>query len=102
MEESNQGQYGGSIVGERKTAGEEASWGQGQVMYGSRSQDKNLDFIQSGPDPIGRLKPRMDTIYVVSWFCFESSHLEKLRLLAVVLLPKHIYLTFAGKICGER
>lgn len=32
LEESNQVQHGWSIVGERKTAGEEASWGQGQVQ----------------------------------------------------------------------
>lgn len=31
LEESNQIQYGWSIVGGKKTAGEEASWGQGQV-----------------------------------------------------------------------
>lgn len=36
LEESNQVQHGWSIVGERKAAGEEASWGQGQVKGRSR------------------------------------------------------------------
>lgn len=68
-------------MGESKTDGRGrgqlgARAGQGQVMYGSRSQDKNLDFIKSGSDLLGRLKQRMDMVYVVSCVCFQSSHLE--------------------------